>query len=152
MDQNRVKRDQYKKRFLDDETLYYNKETPFYLKEPQTTSIYWFYLLHNYVVMPTKSKQFVTYIFIWPKTTVYFSQGASFVQLRELVFFSCTNALIFLERHTRLFVEPAIWALLSVSLMTVVLVQSLTKMRLKCVFHITFRIIIPISWIKKHFH
>ena len=26
------------------------------LKEPQTISIYWFYLLHNYVVMSTKSK------------------------------------------------------------------------------------------------
>ena len=27
-----------------------------FLKEPQTISIYWFYLLHNYVVMSTKSK------------------------------------------------------------------------------------------------
>ena len=26
------------------------------LKEPQTISIYWFYLLHNYVLMSTKSK------------------------------------------------------------------------------------------------
>ena len=26
------------------------------LKEPQTISTFWFYLLHNYVVMSTKSK------------------------------------------------------------------------------------------------
>ena len=29
-------------------------------------------------------------------------------QSHELVSFSCTETLIFLERHTRLFVEPAI--------------------------------------------
>ena len=29
-------------------------------------------------------------------------------QLRELVFFPSTEVLIFLERHTRLFVQPAI--------------------------------------------
>ena len=34
--------------------------------------------------------------------------SSSHGQLRELVFFSRTEALIFLKRHTRLFVEPAI--------------------------------------------
>ena len=73
-------------------------------------------------------------------------------QLCELVFFSHTKALIFLRRHTRLFVEPAIWALLFVSIMTTVLVQSLIKMHMILVFHNKFRMIVPISWIKKHFH
>ena len=51
------------------------------LKKPQTISIYWFYLLHNYVIMSTKLKQFVTHIFVWPWTAVYFSQVVSFIQL-----------------------------------------------------------------------
>ena len=34
--------------------------------------------------------------------------SSSHGQLHELVFFPCTEALIFLERHTRLFVEPAV--------------------------------------------
>ena len=55
-------------------------------------------------------------------------------QLHELVFFPCTEALIFLEHHTRLFVEWAIWALLFASLMTTMLLQSLNKMHLKQVF------------------
>ena len=34
----------------------YPNEIRPYLKEHQTISIYWFYLLHSYVVMSTKSK------------------------------------------------------------------------------------------------
>ena len=55
--------------------------------------------------------------------------------LCELVFFSHTKALTFLECHIRLFIELAIWALLFISVMTTVLVQSLNKMHLKYVFH-----------------
>ena len=77
--------------------------------------------------------------------------SSSHGQLRELVFFPRTEALIFLERHTRLFVEPAIWALLFVGLMTTMLLQSLNKMHLKYIFHNKFRMIMPISWIKKHY-
>ena len=75
--------------------------------------------------------------------------SSSLGQLHELVFFPCTEALIFLERHTRLFVEPAVWALLFVGLMTTMLLQSLNKMHLNYVFHNTFRMMMPISWIKK---
>ena len=37
-----------------------------FLKEPQTISIYWFYLLCNHVATSTKSKLFVTYTFAYP--------------------------------------------------------------------------------------
>ena len=40
-----------------------------------------------------------------------------------------------MERHTRLFVEPAISALLFVGLMTTLLLQSLNKICLKYAFH-----------------
>ena len=36
------------------------------LKEPQTISIYWFYLLCNHVTTSAKSKLFVTYTFVYP--------------------------------------------------------------------------------------
>ena len=36
------------------------------LKEPQTISVYWFYLLCNHVAASTKSKLFVTYTFVYP--------------------------------------------------------------------------------------
>ena len=36
------------------------------LKEPQTISIYWFYLVCNYVATSTKSKLFVTHTFVYP--------------------------------------------------------------------------------------
>ena len=42
------------------------------LKEPQTVSIYWFYLLCNHVVTLTKSKLFVTSTFVYTQTTIYF--------------------------------------------------------------------------------
>ena len=64
--------------------------------------------------------------------------SSSHGQFRELVFFSRTEPLIFLKRHTRLFAELEIWALLFVSLMTTVLVQSLNKMQMKYVFHNKF--------------
>ena len=72
-------------------------------------------------------------------------------QLCELVFFPRTEALNFLEHHTRLSSEPAIWALLFVGLMTTMLLQSLNEMHLKYIFHNKFRMIMPISWIKKHY-
>ena len=75
----------------------------------------------------------------------------SLSQLRKLVFFPRTEALIFLEHHTRLFVELAIWALLFVGLMTTMLSQSLNKMHLKYIFHKKFRMIVPVSWIKNTF-
>ena len=71
--------------------------------------------------------------------------SSSHGQLCELLFFPRTEALIFLERHTRLFVEPAIQALLFVGLMTTMLLQSLNEMHLKYVFHNKFRMIMPIS-------
>ena len=77
--------------------------------------------------------------------------SSSHGQLCGLVFFSCTKALIFLEHDTRLLVERAIWALLFVSLMTPVLVQSPNKMHLKYVFCNKFRMIMPTSWIKNTF-
>ena len=57
----------------------------------------------------------------------------------------------FFERHTRLFVEPAIWALSFVGLVTTKLLQSRNKMHLKYVFHSKFRMMMPISWIKNNF-
>ena len=39
------------------------KQSKQYLKEPQTISIYWLYLLFNHVATSTKSKLFVTYTF-----------------------------------------------------------------------------------------
>ena len=66
--------------------------------------------------------------------------SSSHGQLRELVFFPCTEALtFFLERHTRLFVEPTISALLFAGLMTTLLLQSLNKICLKYVFHEYFQ-------------
>ena len=77
--------------------------------------------------------------------------SSSHGQLRELVFFSRTEALIFLKHHTRLFVEPANWALLFVSLMATVLVQPLNKMRMKYVFNNKFRMIMPIKTLPLNF-
>ena len=75
--------------------------------------------------------------------------SSSHGQLRELVFFSHTEALIFFKCHTRLFAEPVISALLFASLVTTVLVQLLNKMHLKYIFHDRFRMIMPISWKEK---
>ena len=82
------------------------------LKEPQTISIYCFYFLHNYVVCKLNqgnllltSLQGHELQFISHKLRPL---SSSYGQLRELVFFPRTEALIFLERHTRLFAEPAI--------------------------------------------
>ena len=67
---------------------------------------------------------------------------ASFVNYS---FFSRTEALIFLKRHIRLFVKPAIWALSFFTLMTTVLLQLLNKMHMKYVFHNRFSMIVPIK-------
>ena len=74
--------------------------------------------------MYVQKLQFISHK-LWPSSN---SNG----QLRELVFFSRNEALIFLKRHTRLFGQPVIGALLFVSLMATLLVQSLNKKHMKC--------------------
>ena len=80
-----------------------------------------------------------------------FPSSSPHEQLCELVFFfSCTNALIVLNRHIRLFKEPAIWALLFFSLMTAVLCNHLVK----CTWNVLhIKLMMSISWsIKKYVH
>ena len=86
---------------------------------------------HRYAILLKFGDKFQKLQFISHKLR---PSSSSHGQLRELVFFSRTEALIFLKRYTWFFVEPAIWALLFVSLMTTVLVQSLNKMYMKLRF------------------
>ena len=55
----------------------------------------------------------VTYTSLYPKTTIYFSQAVYFVhphgQLRELAFQFSHRGTHYWKRHTRSFVELAIW-------------------------------------------
>ena len=79
----------------------------FALKEPQTISIYSFYLLCNHVATSTKSKLFVHKLqFISNKLC---PSSTPHDQLCELAFLFSHSGSHFLKRHTRVCVKLVIW-------------------------------------------
>ena len=74
--------------------------------------------------------------------------SSSHRQLQELVLFSSTKVLLF-------FLETSHYIICRTgnhSSLTDALVESLNKMHMNYIFHNKFRMIMPVSWIKKHFH